>query len=212
MTKEASAVLGGKGVQSGRHGPEEVFQGAGGRLSQVGLQFGKGLLDRIEIRAVGRKVAEVDPACAQQSANLGDFMSGEIVEDQSVALVQAGTEDVFQVSRENIGIDGTFHQERGFDVLVAQGGEEGGGLPMPIRDGAGATLPSGAAPVKAGHFGVQACFIDKHQLAHIPVRLLLTPAPPGCFDIRPILLGGARRFFYSSVPVVPNDATRPSGQ
>jgi hypothetical protein len=60
----------------------------------------------------------------------------------------------------------------------------------------------------AGHLGVQACFINKHQLANIPAGLLLSPKPPGGFNIRPILLGGARRFFYSSVPVFTAGATK----
>jgi hypothetical protein len=60
----------------------------------------------------------------------------------------------------------------------------------------------------AGHLGVQAGFINKHQLADIPVRLLSAPKPPGGFNIRPILLGGARRFFYSSGRVVPAGATK----
>jgi hypothetical protein len=62
--------------------------------------------------------------------------------------------------------------------------------------------------MKAGQLGVQTGFIDKHQLADIPAGLLPAPKPAGGFDIRPILLGGARRFFYSSDPVVPAGATK----
>jgi hypothetical protein len=60
----------------------------------------------------------------------------------------------------------------------------------------------------AGHLGVQAGFINKHQLADIPAGLLPSPKPPGDFNIRPVLLGGARRFFYSSDPVVPDGAIK----
>jgi hypothetical protein len=60
----------------------------------------------------------------------------------------------------------------------------------------------------AGHLGVQAGFIDKYQLADIPVGLLTAPKLPGGFDVRPILLGGARRFFYSSDRAVPDGATK----
>ena len=79
---------------------------------------------------------------------------------------------------------------------------------MAVRDGAGATLAHAAAPIAAGHFGVQARFINKHQLADIPLRLVLAPEPAGGFNVRPILLGGARRFFYSADPVAPADATK----
>jgi hypothetical protein len=62
--------------------------------------------------------------------------------------------------------------------------------------------------MKTGQFGVQTRFIDKHQPANIPIGLLLAPTLPGGFNIRPILLGGARRFFYSSGPVAPAGATK----
>jgi hypothetical protein len=60
----------------------------------------------------------------------------------------------------------------------------------------------------AGHLGVQTGFINEHQPAYIPAGLLPAPKPPGGFNIRPILLGGARRFFYSSNRVVPAGATK----
>jgi hypothetical protein len=59
----------------------------------------------------------------------------------------------------------------------------------------------------AGHLGVQTGFINKHQPADIPTGLLPAPKSPGSFNVRPILLGGARRFFYSSNRVVPAGAT-----
>jgi hypothetical protein len=65
------------------------------------------------------------------------------------------------------------------------------------------------ATIVASHLGVQAGFINKHQSADIPVRLLPSPKSSSGFNIRPILLGSARRFFYSSDPIVPSDATKP---
>jgi hypothetical protein len=65
-----------------------------------------------------------------------------------------------------------------------------------------------AATMVAGHLGIQAGLINKHQSADIPAGLLLSPMPPGGFNVRPILLGGARRFFYSSDRVAPVGATK----
>ena len=79
---------------------------------------------------------------------------------------------------------------------------------MAVRDGTDTTLAQQAATTVAGHLGVQTGFIDKDQTANIPVGLLPAPKPPGGFNIRPILLGGARRFFYSSARVVPVGATK----
>ena len=68
---------------------------------------------------------------------------------------------------------------------------------MAVRDGAEATLAHRAATMVAGHLGVQAGFINKHQPADIPAGLLPAPKPPGGLNLRPILLGGARRFFIA---------------
>jgi hypothetical protein len=82
-------------------------------------------------------------------------------------------------------------------------------LPVAMRDGAETTLPPRAAAIMTGQLGVHPCFVDKDQSADIPIRLLLAPKLAGGVDIRPLLLGGARRFFYSSIPAVPADATTP---
>src|ERR1035441_345508 len=157
-----------------------------------------------------------------------DFVGGEVVEDDRIALAQMWTKHLLKISRENLGIDGAFDQTGSFDAFMAQGRNESGTLPVAVRDGADTTLAHRAATMVAGHLGVQACFINKHQLADmapgpggvqacfinkhqlaaIPVGLLPSPKPPGGFNIRPILLGGARRFFYSSDRVVPDGATK----
>jgi len=186
----------------------EILQGAGSGLAQMRFKFGESQFNGIEIGAVRRQVADANPSSRKQLADVMDFVGGEVVEDERIALAQLRTEHLLKISRENLGIDGTFDQKRSFDAFMAQGRNEGGALPVTVRDGAETTLAHRAATMVAGHFGVQACFIDKYQLADIPAGLLLSPMPPGGFNVRPILLGGARRFFYSSDRVVPNGATK----
>jgi len=172
------------------------------------FEFGESLFNGIEIRAVRRQVADANPSSREQLADVMDFVGGEVVEDERVALAQLWTEHLLKISRENLGIDGAFDQKRSLDAVMTQGCNEGGALPVAVWDGAETTLAHRAATMVAGHLGVQACFINKHQLADIPPRLLPSPKPPGGFNIRPILLGGARRFFYSSDRVVPDGATK----
>ena len=172
------------------------------------FEFGKCQFNGIEIRAVRRQVANANPSSREQLADVMDFVGGEVVENERVTLAQLRTEYLLKISRENLGIDGAFDQKGSFDAFMAQGRNESGTLPVAVRDGADTTLAHRAATMVAGHLGVQACFINKHQLADIPVGLLPSPKPPGGFNIRPILLGGARRFFYSSARVVPDGATK----
>jgi hypothetical protein len=186
----------------------KIIQGAGSRLPQMRFEFGERQFHGIEIGTVRRQVADANPASRKQLADIMDFVGGEIVEDERIAHAQLRTEHPLKIGRKNLGIDGTFDQKGSFDAFMAQGRNEGGALPVAVRDGTQTTLTHRTATMLAGHLGVQAGFINEHQLANIPVGLLLSPKPPGGFDIRPILLGGARRFFYSSNRVVPDGATK----
>src|SRR5271154_6601478 len=115
--KEASAVLSRKGVKGCRHRAKKVFQGAGRRLAQVGFEFGKRQFDWIEVGAVGRQVAHAHSTSREQTVDLGDFMGGEVVQDQRVALAQLWTEHVLKISCEDIRIDGPVDQKGSFDAV-----------------------------------------------------------------------------------------------
>ncbi len=92
---------------------------------------------------------------------------------------------------------------------MAQGRNEGGVLQWPWGMALRTTLsPSGSDLGWRAIFGVQACFIDEDQMTNIPAGLLPSPKPPGGFNIGTVLLGGARRFYYSSDPVVPSGAIK----
>jgi hypothetical protein len=186
----------------------KILQSAGSRLPQMRLEFGERQLNGIEIGAVRGQVAQTNPPSRKQPADIMDLVGGEIVKDERVTLAQLRTEHLFQISRENLGIDSAFDQKGRFDAFLAQGRNEGRALPVAVGNGADTTLAHRAATMVAGHGGVQAGFINKHQLTDIPAGLLPAPLPPGGFNVRPILLGGARRFFYSSAPVVPAGATK----
>ena len=137
-----------------------------------------------------------------------DFVCGQVIEDERVTLAQLWTQHLFQIGGKDLRIHRSFHQKGGGNAFMAQGRNERGTLPMAMWDGTETTLTHRAATMQAGHLGVQTGFIDKHQLANVPAGLLPAPKLPGGFDIRPLLLGGARRFFYSSDPVVAAGATR----
>ena len=173
------------------------------------FEFGESLFNGVEIGAIGWQVADPHPPAGKQLAHAGDFVGGKVVENEGVALAQLRTEHLLEIDRKDLGIDRAFDPKGGLDAFVAQGRNEGGALPVAVRDAAQTTLPPWAAAIKAGQLGVYTRLIEEHQPADIPVRLLPAPKLAGGVDIRPLLLGGARRFFYSSTPAVPADATTP---
>ena len=208
MAEEGPTVLRGERVEGRRQGRVQSLQVAGCRLAQMSLEFGECEFNRVEIGTVRRQITDRHSLGRENAGDSLYLMGGEVVEDERIARVQVRTEHLLQINGEDLSIHRSFHQEGGGDAFVAQGRKEGGTLPMPMRDGTEATLPHRAATMNPGQFGVQTRFIDKHQPADIPSGLLLVPKLPCGFNLRPILLGGARRFFYSSGPVAPAGATK----
>lgn len=78
---------------------------------------------------------------------------------------------------------------------------------MAVRYGGDTALADWRPPVKPGHLGIEPGLVDEDQAARIPMRLLLSPGEAGGLNVGPILLGGARRFFYSSTPARRSGAT-----
>lgn len=198
MPKEAQAVLRGEGIESFGQGAQEFGESASGGLAQMGFEFGKGLFNGVEIGAVGRQVPHAGASGGDELLDLLDFMGGEVVENDDVALPEFGTENLLEVGREDVGVDGPFDQEWCLDTLRAQGGDEGGGLPVAVGNGPDTALACRTSAIESRHAGVEPGFVDEDQPRTVPVGLAGAPARAGDFHIRPILLGGARRFFYSS--------------
>src|SRR5580698_4563904 len=109
------------------------------------LEFGEGQFNRVEIRTVRRQITDRHSLRRENAGDCLDLMGGEVVQDERIALVQVRTEHLLKIDREDLSIHRSFHQEGGVDAFVAQGGKEGGTLPMPMRDGAEATLTDRAA-------------------------------------------------------------------
>jgi len=154
MAKEAPAVLRRKGVEGAGQSCLEILQGSGRCLAQMRFEFGKSLFNGVEIGAVRRQVADRHSARREQPADILDFVSGEVVEDERVPCAQLRTEYPFQIDREHLGIDGAFNQKGGFDTFVAQRRQEGGTLPVTVGNDAQTSLADQTTPTLAGQRGV----------------------------------------------------------
>lgn len=122
-------------------------------------------------------------------------MGGEVVEDDDVSLFEFGAKSCLEIGGEDVGIDSSFNQEGSGDFIMPQGGDKGGGVPVAVRHFAQATLVMQRPSIVTSHFGVESGLIDEDQMFHVPEGLLTLPVNAGCGNVRPILLGGVRRFF-----------------
>jgi len=120
-----------KGLGDGRL---KLLKGAGSGLAQMGLEFGKGLFDGIEIWTVGRQVVDLRAPTRDQLTHARHFVSGEVVEDDEIALAQFGTEHLLEVSGEDFAIEGSFDEKRCRDGVEPQRRQKGGALPVAVRN------------------------------------------------------------------------------
>jgi len=195
VTKESAAVCGREGVQGVGNRGDQFFQRPGGGLSQMGFEFGKGRLDRVEVGTVRWQVAKLNALGAEQGFHPVDLVRGQIVQYQRVAGLQARYQHLLQIDQKDLGIDRPIHQERSGDLFPAQCRQEGRTLPMAVRRRAQATFTPGTATVQAGQLGIQARLINEDQTRGVPSRLLAAPPGARLLNVGPVLLGGARRFF-----------------
>jgi hypothetical protein len=209
VAKESLAVGGGETIQGTGHCRLELIQRPGGRLTQMGFEFCEGQFNRVEVRTVGWQITKAHASVRKYLAYPLDLVRGQIVQDERVARMQARPEHLLEINREDLSIDRSVHQKRSINLFVAQGRNEGGTLPVTVGHRTQTTLAAGAAAMQPGQLGVQAGFIDKDQPADIPMALLTPPMRPRSFNVGSVLLGGARRFFYSSTPSGGGDATGP---
>ena len=70
---------------------DERFDGSGGDLSQQGFEFSEELFDGVEVWAVRGQLAQLGAGGLDGFADAGDFVTGEIVHHNDIALAQDRT-------------------------------------------------------------------------------------------------------------------------
>ena len=78
------AFVGREVVKEGANGRPEGLEGAGGGFSEQGLELGEDLLDGVEVRAVGRQVAQLSAGRFDGRLDAGDLVRAQVVHDHDV--------------------------------------------------------------------------------------------------------------------------------
>ena len=138
------------------------------------------------------------------------FVAAEIVGNHDVSRCQDRGEALADPGGESVSIDRPVQHEGGYDAVVAQPGEEGQSLPVPVRNMCDqATAPRGPA-AGPGHVGLHPssagqliprinCFsrldIYENQSLGVKPRLVRLPPGPEPRHLRAKLFAGHQRFF-----------------
>ncbi len=128
----------------------------------------------------------------------------------SMMTISPGLSAGTRLSRKDRAVDRAVEQTRSCNTIVAQGRDEGHGLPTlewRLADHAAAARPPSA---KRCHVGLCPGLIDKNQALGIDAALVFAPLFASALNVFAILFLGGCGFFYGSVPRRA-EPPRPSG-
>lgn len=173
----------------------ESWNGALLGFTQLSLELGEALFDRIEIGAVGRQVNQAGPCGFDDVAHLIAFVGRQIIDDDDIAGPQRGYQALLQVFDEDRPVHGAVDNERCGEAIQPEPGHKGHGLPVSPGNAANNPTTAFGPAVEPRHFGRGSGLIDEDQLGWIEVWLIDLPFGAGFGHVRPLLLGRPRAFF-----------------
>jgi hypothetical protein len=145
--------------------------------------------------AVRREKQQSCSGSADGAANRLAFVAAQIVEDDNIAGPKSWPEKLLDVSHEADRIDRTIEDAGRVNAIAAQGGEEGHGFPVPVRD-ARRKSPFAQSPAPdRGHVGFRPCLVDEDKALGVEASLIFLPPCPEAGDVKTLLLAWQNAFF-----------------
>lgn len=172
-----------------------VFERALLRHSHPMFDLGEDLFNGVEIRGVGRQEPEPSPCGANGVSHGLAFVAPQIVENDDVARLKRGDQDLFDIGAEREPVDRTIEHAGRRQAIHAQSGQEGHGAPMAVRRITLEPPPFRTPAAQGRHIGLDPRLIDEHQPGRIEPSLPGLPALPLTGNRGPSLLKREQAFF-----------------
>src|SRR5215210_2870229 len=174
--------------------PESIFSSCS-RFPEQSLELGKELLDRVEIRGIGREVKHAGPCRPDRLLDPGDLVNSQVIHRDHVARLQRRREHLLDVGAERLPGHGPIEHKRCDDPARSQARHDGRGLPVAKRRCIDQALAPWAPAVEAGHRCGRGGLVDEDEALTIHVALPRPPAAPVPGHVGPILLGRSQALF-----------------
>lgn len=143
---------------------DEPLGCSAGGLAQVCLDLPEGWLDGIEIGRVFGQELEAGVTLGNCLGNGWALVAAEMIEHHDFAWPERGSEALFGVGCEDLGVDRTVDDHGREDLASADGGDQGRGLPAAVRDLGEEALAAWTAAMGSRHVGLGPGLIDEDQL------------------------------------------------
>jgi len=190
-----AALLGTEGIDCfAEEVPQAVDGALFGRADQL-FEFGEGLFDGVEVRTIGRQVTQFGTSGFDGPSYVNAMVRRQIIHDDHVAGLQRRYELLLHISHEHIAIHGAVDDRRRRQSRGAQGGDEGGSLPMTMWHRIDQPFADGTASITTRHVGAGPRFVDENDFFGIELGLLVLPRRAAFLNVGTVLFGGPKDFF-----------------
>ena len=159
------------------------------------FQLREGLLNRVEVGAVGREESHHGAHRLDGREHGRLFVHRQVIEHDDVPGSQRGDEDLFDIREKRRIVDWPVEHGGRAEPLKPQCGDHRVRLPMAARSVIVEPHAAMAPAIPSQQIGRHAAFVEEHVLPYIAERLPCLPLSPSGGDIRASLLGGVYRFF-----------------
>lgn len=176
-------------------GRDECLGRSAGSLAQMRLDLPERWLDGIEIGGVFGQELEAGATVGDCFGDGCALVTAEMIEHHDLAWPERGSEALFSVGCEDLGVHGTVDHHGREHLVASYGGDQGRGLPAAVRNFGDEPLAARATAMGPRHVGLDPGLVDEDQLVGRQLRLPFAMRPAGLRDVRPVLLGGVQRFF-----------------
>lgn len=173
----------------------DVLYGSSLGLTEPVLELCEGLLDGVEIRTVGWQENELGVGASDSTAHLLALVTAEIVEDDNIAGLEGGDQELLDVGTELLAVDRAIEEAGRLDPIMPQGGQEGERAPAAVRGLADQPLAAPAPTAQRSHVGFGPGLIDEDQAFGVDARLTRSPLPAAPGHVGAVLLSREGGFF-----------------
>jgi len=122
-------------------------------------------------------------------------VGAEIVHHDNVAGLQCRHENLLDVGKKGVTVDGTVEHEGRRNFVVAKRGEKGQRFPVTVRDFGDERLAAPVPAARARHVGFGPGLVDEDEASGINQGLVFFPTHAASRDVGTVLLGGVQGFF-----------------
>lgn len=169
--------------------------GSRGSFAKQVLELGKDLFNRVQVGRVFWQEEELGADRTDELASCFAPVAAEVIQDDDIAGSKDGQKNLLDIGAKAHAIDRPLDEPWRIDPIVAQGRQEGHGLPAAVRN-LGVKSVSARRPSPQGrHIGPGPGLVDEDQPLSFDATLILYPLDAPSRDLGTIALASHHAFF-----------------